>query len=106
MALEEGKIRIKRFYRSNFGYWKMQIEDFLRLKKLHKTLMRMKQKDMTNKEWEKLDGQTLSCVWLMLARNVTFNIMKENTTKGLMDTLTKMYENLNVTNKVHDEAAI
>jgi len=29
MALEEGKVRIEKFDGSDFGFWKMQIEDYL-----------------------------------------------------------------------------
>ena len=38
MALEEGKVRIEKFDGSDFGFWKMQIEDYLYQKKLYLSL--------------------------------------------------------------------
>ena len=40
-------------------------------------------------------------VRLTLARNVTFNIVKEKTTTNVMKALSNMYEKPSVSNKVH-----
>ena len=51
MAKEEGKAsRIKKFDGTNFGYWRMQIEDYLYRKKLHQPLLGMKPKTMKDEE--------------------------------------------------------
>ena len=51
MAGEEGKAsRIKKFDGTNFGYWRMQIEDYLYRKKLHLPLLGMKPKTMKDEE--------------------------------------------------------
>ena len=48
---EEGKAsRIKKFDGTNFGYWRMQIEDYLYRKKLHLPLLGMKPKTMKDEE--------------------------------------------------------
>jgi hypothetical protein len=39
-------------------------------------------------------------IWLSLAASVAFNISKENTMKGLMDALAKLYEKSSAPNKV------
>ena len=51
MAEEEGKASgIKKFDGTNFGYWRMQIEDYLYRKKLHQPLLGMKPKTMKDEE--------------------------------------------------------
>ena len=39
---EEGKVRIDKFDGRGFGFWKMQIEDYLYQKKLHEPLSETK----------------------------------------------------------------
>ena len=39
MAVDEGKVRIDKFDRKDFRFWKMQIEDYLYQKKLHEPLL-------------------------------------------------------------------
>jgi hypothetical protein len=39
MAGEEGKIGIEKFNGINFGYWRMQIEDYMYGRKLHQPLL-------------------------------------------------------------------
>ncbi|KAE8685506.1 Auxin-binding protein 1 [Hibiscus syriacus] len=56
---------------------------------------------MKNEDWTLLDRQTLRVIRLILSRNVTFNIAKENTTAGLMAALSSMYEKPSASNKVH-----
>jgi hypothetical protein len=55
---------------------------------------------MKDKEWEILDRKALGMILLSLVASVAFNISKENTTKGLMDTLAKLYEKPLASNKV------
>jgi hypothetical protein len=55
---------------------------------------------MKDEEWEILDRKALGMIRLSLAASVDFNILKENTTKGLMDALAKLYEKPSVLNKV------
>jgi len=101
IALEEGKVRIEKFDNSDFGFWKMQIEDYLYQKKLYLPLTGQKPTDMGQAKWDLLDRQTLSVIWLTLAKNVAFNIMNENTTVDLMKALSNMYEKPSAANKVY-----
>ena len=50
MTLEEGKVRIEKFDGSDFGIWKMQIEDYLYQKKLYLPLTGQKPTDMEQVE--------------------------------------------------------
>ena len=70
MALEEGKVGIEKFDGSDFGFWKMQIEDYLYQKKLYLPLTRQNPTDMEQSEWDLLDRQTLGVIWLTLAKNL------------------------------------
>jgi hypothetical protein len=55
---------------------------------------------MKDEEWEILDRKALGTIQLSLAASMAFNISKENTTKGLMDELDKLYEKPLASNKV------
>ena len=69
MAGEEGKMSgIEKFDGTNFGYWKMQIEDYLYGKKLHLPLLGRKQDNMEEEEWSLLDRQVLGVIQLTLTR--------------------------------------
>ena len=70
MTLEEGNVRIEKFDGSDFGFWKMQIEDYLYQKKLYLPLIGQKPTDMEQAEWDLLDRQTLGVIWLTLAKNL------------------------------------
>jgi hypothetical protein len=99
---EEGKLRIEKFDGSNFGFWKMQIEDYLYQKDLYLPLegKTSKPKDMEDKAWDILDRKALGAVRLSLAPSVAFNISKEKTTEDVMKALTRMYEKPSASNKV------
>uniref|UniRef100_A0A2N9EUG1 Retrovirus-related Pol polyprotein from transposon TNT 1-94 n=1 Tax=Fagus sylvatica TaxID=28930 RepID=A0A2N9EUG1_FAGSY len=83
MTGEEGKVSgIEKFDGTDFGYWRMQIEDYLYGKKLHLPLLGEKPEDMEDAEWTLLDRQ-------------------EKTTAELMTALCGMYEKPSANNKVH-----
>lgn len=98
---EEGKVKIDKFDGRDFGFWKMQIEDYLYQKKLHEPLEEKKPDSMDEKEWKLLDRQALGVVRLTLAKNVAYNIVKETTTYGLIKALSNMYEKPSASNKVY-----
>ncbi|KAL5740369.1 hypothetical protein ACOSQ2_029549 [Xanthoceras sorbifolium] len=101
MAADEGKIKIEKFDGADFGFWKMQIEDYLYQKKLYQPLLGKKPDDMKEEDWNLLDRQALGVIRLTLSRNVAFNIVKEKTTAGLITALSNMYEKPPASNKVH-----
>ena len=101
MAADEGKVKIERFDGADFGFWKMQIEDYLYQKKLYQPLTEKKPDAMKDDEWALLDRQALGVIRLTLSRNVAFNIAKEKTTASLMAALSSMYEKPSASNKVH-----
>eukprot|EP00253_Pinus_taeda_P028080 PITA_28080 len=91
---EDGKFRVKKFNGQNFSLWKMQMEDYLYQKDLYlpsggKTKMLA---GMTDEEWNLFNRKALGTVRLCLAASVTFNILKETTTEGLIKALEKLYE--------------
>jgi len=101
MAADEGKVEIEKFDGADFGFWKMQIEDYLYQKKLHQPLTEKKPESRKDDEWNLLDRQALGVVRLSLSRNVAFNIAKEKITASLMKALSSMYEKPSTSNKVH-----
>ncbi|GKF85302.1 hypothetical protein Tco_0250200 [Tanacetum coccineum] len=54
-----GKIKIDKFDGHDFGFWKMQIEDYLYQKKLHEPLAEAKPTGMKDEDWTLLDRQAL-----------------------------------------------
>ena len=101
MAADEGKVKLKKFYGANFGFWKMHIEDYLYQKKLYQPLSEKEAKGYEDEDWTLLDRQALGVIRLTLSRNVAFNIAKEKATTGLMAALSSMYEKPSASNKVH-----
>ncbi|KAE8686500.1 cytochrome P450 71A9-like [Hibiscus syriacus] len=101
MAADEGNVKIEKFDGADFGFWKMQIEDFLYQKNLYQPLSGKQPEGMKNEDWALLDRQALGVIRLTLSRNVAFNIAKEKTTAGLMAALSSMYEKPSASNKVH-----
>ena len=92
---------IEKFSKTNFGYWKIQIEDYLYKKKLNLPLLRSKPKNMEKEEWLFLDRQVLGIIRLSLSRRVAHNITKEKSTTRLMEAISWMYEKPSASNKVH-----
>ena len=102
MAGDKGKASgIEKFDSTDFGYWKMQIEDYLYGKKLHLPLLGRKLDSMEEEEWSLLDRQVLGVIQLTLTRSVAHNVMKEKITVDLMKALRSMYEKPSANNKVH-----
>jgi hypothetical protein len=78
------------------------MEDYLYHKDLFLSLGGIEKKStgMKDEEWEVLDRITLGMIQLSLEASVAFNILKEKTTKELMDALYKLYEKTSASNKV------
>lgn len=114
MVEDEGKkLGIGTFDSTNFGFWRMQIRDYLYEKKLHLPLLGEQQDDMEDAYWQVLDRHVLGVIRLTLSRTATHNIVKEKTIldapcclpTALQTTsdapLSGLYEELSVNNKVH-----
>jgi hypothetical protein len=101
MAVEEGKIGIKKFNGTDFAYWKLQIEDVLYGKDLHQPLLREQPEDIYDSEWALLDHKALAVIRLSLSKSVAHNVVKEQTTASLMAALSSIYEKSSTNNKVH-----
>ena len=102
MTEEVGKaFGIEKFDGTDFGFWRMQIEDYLYGKKLHLLLLGEKLETMKAEEWALLDKQILRVMRLILFRSVAHNVVKEKTTADLMKALSSMYEKSSANNKVH-----
>ena len=84
MAREEGKaLEIEKFDGTNFGYWRVQIKDYLYGKKLHFPLLGKKPDTMKDEEWNFLDRNVLGVIRLILSKPVTHNVVKEKTNSGI-----------------------
>ncbi|XP_047266000.1 uncharacterized protein LOC124897246 [Capsicum annuum] len=57
--MEGLKFGIEKFDRSNFDFWKMQIEDYLYQKDLHEPLTGVKPESMTEEKWKLKDRKEL-----------------------------------------------
>ena len=102
IAEEVGKSSgIEKFNGTNFGFWRMQIEDYLYEKKLHLPLLGEKPATMKDEKWAPLDRQVLGVIRLTLSRFVAHNVVKEKTIADLMKALFGMYEKSSTNNKVH-----
>jgi len=55
MTADEGKVKIEKFEGTDFGFWKMLIEDYLYQKKLHQPLTEKKPDSMKDDEWNLQD---------------------------------------------------
>ena len=78
------------------------LKDYLYQKDLFLPLsgVAKKPRAMKDEEWDILDRKALGTIRLGLVASVAFNISKENTMKGLIDALAKLYEKPSVSNKV------
>ena len=102
MTEEVGKAsRIEKFEGTNFGFWRMQIEDYLYGKKLHLSLLGEKPVTIKDEEWALLDRQVLGVIRLTLSRSVAHNVVKEKIIADLIKALSGIYEKPSVNNKVH-----
>ncbi|KAM0059033.1 putative RNA-directed DNA polymerase [Helianthus debilis subsp. tardiflorus] len=97
---EDSKIKIDKFDGSDYGFWRMQIEDLLYQKGLHLPMLGQQPDDMYDEEWKLLDRQALGVVRLSLAKSVAYNIVNETTTYGVLKSLSNMYEKPSASNKV------
>jgi hypothetical protein len=100
--VEDGKFRVEKFNGQNYQLWKMQMEYYLYQKDLFLPLGRITKNPTTMKdeEWDILDRKALGTIRLSLTASVDFNILKEKTTKDLMDALDKLYEKPSMSNKI------
>ena len=101
MADEIKAVGIEKFDGTDFGYWKMEIEDYLYGKKLHLSLLGNKPENMLEEDWQILDRQVLGIIRLSLSRRVAHNVTKKKFTAKLMEALSGMYEKPSANNKVH-----
>jgi hypothetical protein len=100
--VEDVKFGVKKFNGQNYQLWMMQMEDYLYWKDLFLQLggIAKNSTTMKDKEWEVHERKALGMIRLSLATLAPFNILKEKTTKELMDALGKLYERPLVSNKV------
>ncbi|PKI52712.1 hypothetical protein CRG98_026893 [Punica granatum] len=98
--MDEGKLVIEKFDGSDYGFWRIQIEDYLYGKDLWQPL-EDKPIGMTDAEWNVLDRKAMSVIRLSLSRSMAFHTAKEKTTKGILQVLADMYEKPSAVNKVH-----
>ena len=97
----QGSAQIEKFNGSDFGYWKMQVEDYLYQKNLYQPLTSMKPKAMSAGDWAVLDRKALGFVRLTLAKNMAFNGKNVTSTTDIMNVLFDTYEKPSASNNVH-----
>uniref|UniRef100_A0A2N9HC61 Integrase catalytic domain-containing protein n=1 Tax=Fagus sylvatica TaxID=28930 RepID=A0A2N9HC61_FAGSY len=87
----------------NFGLWQRRVKDLLVQQGLVKALYgkTKKPEKMTDEEWEELDMKAVSTIRLLLADEVMYDVMEENSTAGIWLNLGKRYMSKSLTNKLH-----
>src|SRR4029450_10945317 len=100
MTSEDKISKIEKFDGSNYGFWKMQIENYLFQRDLYLALEE-KPEGTQDSEWKILDRKALGTIRLSLSKSVAFTIKNEKTTASLMSALSKMYEQPSAANKVN-----
>uniref|UniRef100_A0A2N9H6T1 Integrase catalytic domain-containing protein n=1 Tax=Fagus sylvatica TaxID=28930 RepID=A0A2N9H6T1_FAGSY len=87
----------------NFGLWQRRVKDLLVQQSLVKALYgkTKKPEKMTDDEWEELDMKAVSTIRLLLADEVMYDVMEENSTTGIWLNLEKRYMSKSLTNKLH-----
>ena len=86
-----GKSPVEIFDGSDYGFWRMQIEDYMYGKDLHEPLVEQPEM-MMDEEWKLQDRKAMSVVRMSLSRNVAHHTIKAKTTKEMLETLSAMYE--------------
>ena len=82
----DGKSPIEKFDGTDFGFWKMQIEDYLYGKDLHEPLG-TKPEAIEDGKWKLLDRKAMSVVRLTLSRNVALHTTKAKSTVEMLKLL-------------------
>ncbi|XP_058226165.1 salt tolerance receptor-like cytoplasmic kinase 1 [Rhododendron vialii] len=77
--MAEEKYKIEKFNGTNYGFWKMQMEDILYQKDLYHPISGTKPESIKQADWDILDRKALGTVRLSLAPSVASNIAKEKT---------------------------
>uniref|UniRef100_A0A2N9G1G5 CCHC-type domain-containing protein n=1 Tax=Fagus sylvatica TaxID=28930 RepID=A0A2N9G1G5_FAGSY len=87
----------------NFGLWQRRVKDLLVQQGLVKALYgkTKKPEKMTDDEWEELDMKAVSTIRLLLADEVMYDVMEENSIAGIWLNLEKRYMSKSLTNKLH-----
>jgi hypothetical protein len=87
----------------NFGLWQRRVKDLLVQQGLVKALYgkTKKPEKMTDDECEELDMKAVSTIRLLLAEEVMYDVMEENSTAGIWLNLEKRYMSKSLTNKLH-----
>jgi hypothetical protein len=69
----------------NFGLWQRRVQDLLVQQGLVQALYGKAKKleKMTDDEWDELDMKVVSSIRLLLADEVMYDVMEENTTVGI-----------------------
>lgn len=101
MNLDDVVKKVDKFDGNDFLLWKSQIEDYLKMKKLGKTLSGKIPKDMKEEDFVEMDEMALGAVRLSLSNEVRRFVIKEDTLKGMLDTLSDMYEKPNAVQQLY-----
>ncbi|MHC6131857.1 retrotransposon gag domain-containing protein [Serratia marcescens] len=105
--MADDKNRIEKFDGEDFGWWKLQIEDFLCQKDLLAPLTGVKpvaKADETeaarDAAWAVLDRKALGVIRLALTKKIGYHIMKAKSTKEAMEILSNLYEKPSTHNQI------
>lgn len=93
------KVKIHKFEDCDFGFWRIQIGDYLYQKKLYEPLVE-KKREVKKQEDCNLQDQHALGVLIFLAKNVANSFVNVKTTYHMIRALCNMYENLSTLNNM------
>lgn len=87
----------------NFGLWQVQVRDILIQQGLHRALKgrKGKREDMDDDDWEEYDLQACSAIRLCLAKEIMYNVMRENSAASLWAKLESLYMTKSLTSRIY-----
>ena len=97
------KLDIKKFDRSdNFGLWQVNMKAILIQNGVQKAIdgVEKMHEGMTTTRWKEIDTKALWTIQLCLFNEVLREVVKETTTKGILEKLESLYMAKNVTNRI------
>jgi len=85
----------------NFMIWQSTIEDLLVQRGLDQTLENESLTSIKEIEWTKIQRRVVSTIWLVLAPEIKYSVLKETTPKTLWKKLENIYASKSLINRLY-----
>ncbi|KAK0603834.1 hypothetical protein LWI29_009143 [Acer saccharum] len=94
------KFKIEKFNGGNFLLWKMKMREILMKDNCLLAIGDRPIEITDDNKWKEMDGNAVASLHIALADGVLSSIVEKKTTKVIWDTLTRLYENKSLHNKI------